>query len=409
MIEPEANFGPKRHYSSEARFLHIMRKQLEENGWEIEVEPPRHGEPDFLLAKGALRYVVELKAAPDGKRARLLPSLSQAILQSRYQSRSGPALRPLAVVMAPRIEDPVADQLREFVLLHAPDVSLGVIDFEGLRRFWGQGLEGLNSDRPPEMSEKPYSGDESAGHLFSDLNQWLLKVLIGQRLSQDLIRVPQGDFRNASQLANAAGVSVMSAFRFLRQLENEGFLDASAKRVQIGNLERLLERWQAAIMKPRKEIAYRQIIRGGSDERLLQSIRAHQESINFSYGNQELNDEVQYHPKVRLCVGGFLAASLLGFEHVSGVPPLIYSERIGSELPKKLGLARIEDNRPADAFIRIPAFRESVFRAAVMRNGVPVSDILQVWLESSINPARGAEQAMLIRSRVLNPLFEENA
>lgn len=409
------SFGPKRHYRSSARFLLLVEKQLKESGWQFEVEPQIPGEPDFLLEKGPLRYVVELKAVSDGKRARILPSLSLAILQSRNQSfqlrqhsPSSPNPKPLAVIMAPRIEEPVVDQVREFALSHAPDVALGIIDFEGLRRFWGPGLDGLNSDHPPEMSEKPYSGEESAGHLFSDLNQWLLKVLIGQRLPPNLIHVPRDDFRNASQLASAAGVSVMSAFRFLRQLDIEGFLNASPKRVQIANLERLFERWQAAILKPQKEIAYRRVIRGGSDERLLQSIRAHQEPFEDA-GDRELSVPGQYGPPARLCVGGFLAASLLGFGHVSGVPPLIYSERIGSELLRKLGLARIQDHRPAEVFMRIPAFKESIFRAAVMRDGVLVSDILQVWLECSINPARGTEQAMIIRREVLQPLFQENA
>jgi hypothetical protein len=56
---------------------------------------------------------------------------------------------------------------------------------------------------------------------------------------------------------------------------------------------------------------------------------------------------------------------------------------------------------------RVPAFRESVFRAAVVRDGVPVADILQVWLDVSSHPARVDAQAEEIRRRVLAPIFEE--
>lgn len=402
-MDVENRFEAKRQWSNSDRFMVLIGRVLKENDWSVEIEP-RLGDaqPDFLLAKDGVRYVVEFKSSSDGKRARLLPLLSMAILQSQAESKSQPQLKPLAVIMAPRVEDSVAEQLRSFALAHAPDVAIGVIDFEGLRKFWGQGLENLNSEHPYEMREKVGRSEESAAHLFSDLNQWLLKVLIGQKLPPALIHVPRGEFRNASHLANAAGVSVMSAFRFLRQLEIEGFLNSSGYIVQIGNLEKLFQRWQAAIMmRPQKEISYRRIIRGASDEQLMNSIRAY---IDINPSSDNRDDR----PEVRMCVGEFLAASLLGFGHVSGVPPLIYSERIASDLPKKLGLARIEDSRPIDVFIRIPAFKESVFRAAVMRNGVPVSDIIQVWLECSINPARGEEQAMLIRSRVLNPLFREN-
>ena len=413
-MESENKLEQRHQYSSANRFLHLMGKALQKSGWRIEVEPrpvQMHPDlkmrPDLLLEKGELHYVAELKSISDGKRARLLPQLSMAILQSRAAARSNVALKPLAVIIAPRIEDSVAEELRHFVRAHAPDVALGVIDSEGLRRFWGEGLEDLNAERPPEMRERVLKSDDSAAHLFSDLNQWLLKVLIGQRLPQELIQVPRGEFRNASQLANAAGVSVMSAFRFLRQLEDEGFMNSSANGLRIGNLERLLSRWQAAMLKPQREIPYRRIIRGASDERLMESVRVYLESVDQRY-EASVDNQGPYRPQVRLCVGGFLAASWLGFGHVSGVPPLLYSERISSELPRKLGLARIEDNRPADVFIKIPAFKESVFRASVNKRGVPMSDILQIWLDSSINPARGEEQATLIKSRVFDQLLREN-
>ncbi len=51
--------------------------------------------------------------------------------------------------------------------------------------------------------------------------------------------------------------------------------------------------------------------------------------------------------------------------------------------------------------------RKSVFRAAVVRDGVPVADILQVWLDASSHPARGEAQAEEISHRVLAPIFEE--
>ncbi len=57
------------------------------------------------------------------------------------------------------------------------------------------------------MQNRPAANDSEvarAAHrpdLFSDLNQWMLKVLIGQRLPETLIAVPRDPVRNASQLA----------------------------------------------------------------------------------------------------------------------------------------------------------------------------------------------------------------
>jgi hypothetical protein len=47
----------------------------------------------------------------------------------------------------------------------------------------------------------------------------------------------------------------------------------------------------------------------------------------------------------------------------------------------------------------VPKNPQAVFRAAVERDGVPAADILQVWLDVSNHPARGKDQADLLRTR----------
>ena len=72
-----------------------------------------------------------------------------------------------------------------------------------------------------------------------------------------------------------------------------------------------------------------------------------------------------------------------------------------------MGLSPEGAEQSPDVYVRVPAFRESVFRAAVVRDGVPVADILQVWLDVRSHPARGEAQAKEIRHRVLAPIFED--
>jgi hypothetical protein len=50
---------------------------------------------------------------------------------------------------------------------------------------------------------------------------------------------------------------------------------------------------------------------------------------------------------------------------------------------------------------------ESVFRGAVLADGVPAADVIQVWLDVQHHPARGRQQADENRQRVLRPLFSE--
>jgi hypothetical protein len=62
-----------------------------------------------------------------------------------------------------------------------------------------------------------------------------------------------------------------------------------------------------------------------------------------------------------------------------------------------------------DVYVRVPFARESVFRGAVQCEGVPIADILQVWLDVSSHPACGADHADGIRRRVLAPIFEKRS
>lgn len=73
-----------------------------------------------------------------------------------------------------------------------------------------------------------------------------------------------------------------------------------------------------------------------------------------------------------------------------------------------LGLSEDATEQEADLYVRIPANHESIFRGVVRREGVPVSDILQVWLDVGQHPSRGKEQADLIWRKLLSPQFESS-
>src|SRR5258705_12144136 len=120
---------------------------------------------------------------------------------------------------------------------HVPDVGICVMDSQGFRAFHGFGLEKFNSERSvsPELG-LPAEWD-SPSYLFSDLNQWMLKILIGQNLPESLLSIPRGEYRSGRQLAEAGGVSAMSASRFLRQLSSEGFLDESKEPLRLVRVE----------------------------------------------------------------------------------------------------------------------------------------------------------------------------
>jgi hypothetical protein len=115
--------------------------------------------------------------------------------------------------------------------------------------------------------------------------------------------------------------------------------------------------------------------------------------------------EVQHSqvPRVRACLGLFAAAEALGLGFVHGVQPYVYLERIEPEVLESLGFSANNVDVAPDVYLWVPRNDESVFRGVVVKEGVPVSDILQIWLDVSHHPARGREQADLIWEKILAP------
>jgi hypothetical protein len=374
---------------SEGGFECLLIDAFQHAGWKVHAEPRAGGRRIGVRSgKGRHRYVVELKTASEGRRDRLVPLLSQAILQARSLAAQASHTTPLAVVAAPRIGESVARVLRVFARDHAPDVAVGFLDRQGLRCFVGAGLEQLNAQPEPTEPRVGRTGHQAV-HLFSDLNQWMLKVLlapyIGRReLMSEL--VPRGEYRNASDLAKAANVSVMSAFRIVRQLEQEQFLDHVGGVLRLVRLEVLLERWQGAHLRPVKEWSVRWILPGDERRQLVRGLEA--------LGS-------------RACLGLFAAARVLNLGHVAGAPLHIYIDDFRPERLPDAGLSESPAGHPASVMLRVPSARESVFRGVVKVHDLGVSDVLQTWLDTGAHPARGKEQAELIYRHVIKPMVRE--
>jgi hypothetical protein len=332
----------------------------------------------MVIDRDGVSYSVEVKLASEGRSDRLIPLWSQALLQAAYVAHSGSV--PLAVVAAPSISPHVAEQILGFAAKHSPEAAAGVIDFEGLRRFRGRGLQNLNADHAIQHAISRAMPRESLD-LFSDLNQWMLKVLLAPELPENLLSAPRDRYPHASALAQAAKVSVMSASRFVRHLKRDGYLDPSVPYLRLVRRESLFQRWESSTAARRvRELPVRFLLPTANLERLL-----HQESA---------------------CLGLFAAADRLGFGFVHGVPRHVYVKRLSvASLAKWKNVVPAEQHEVPDLIIREASVPNSVFRGLVSVDGVPVSDVLQVWLDVSSHPARGQEQADMIRDRVLDQLI----
>jgi hypothetical protein len=400
---------PKSPVDNEAQLGLIVADLFRENGWKVLHQPREpNSAPDLIASRPGKKLIIEIKRASEGRRDRVIPLLSQAALEAAYYSRNlGGNPLPVAIVGANHISDSVSEEAKEFVRKRAPEVAVGLLDFEGLRSFAGHGLEDLSSERRPRNDLSLPNLRGRAPQLFSDLNQWMLKVLLAPRIPELYLSAPRGRYQGASQLAEAAGVSVMSAFRFVEQFSKEGFLDSGSDVLSIVRSKELMNRWLAASQRRVVEIPMRWVLHKGKNA-LANAVRSYESAGSLHSREAEKSERYLSSPRPRLCLALFEAAEALGIGVVHGVKPYLYLERLSADVMRDLGLSGNGGEEQEDIYVRIPGNHESIFRGAVRNDGVPVSDILQIWLDVAQHPSRGREQADVIWRKILAPAFESN-
>ncbi len=363
---------------------------LRSKKWSVKVPSDAQSEADLIIRRGAHRFIVEIKALSESRPDRVLPMLSMAILQAQAAAeQSGNAL-PLAIIYVPDASPSLAKHVDSFAQRFAKNVPVGLISGRGEQYFRGEAFQDLNQS-PEQPRRSTAARPSQAINLFSDLNQWMLKLLLSWELPEGLLNAPRQKYRNGSDLAEAAQASAMSASRFLQQLRSEGYLSDSSSHLQLVRREELFRRWGAAAMRPSPEMPCRFLLRAPVHQQIQGLLGKHPEDA---------------------CLGLFAAAAELGIGHVSGVPPYIYVKKLPkiyihghskAEGSDWSGLMAYPVDRP-DLILRQAPFPQSTFRGAVNHKGFKITDIIQVWLDVMNHPARGDEQASLIYKKYLLPL-----
>lgn len=358
-----------------------------DHGWSVMLEPDALG-PDLLVLKGRQHYAVELKSSMEGRADRVIPLLSMAILQAMHHAARSPGARPLAVVWVERLTKALCERASRFHADYVPHTAIGLIGGDGGRWFVGDGLEPLIAEPRPLAARRKGNLPKRRHDLFSDLNQWLLKVLLAPELPGHLLNAPRGDYRTAAELAEAAQVSAMSVSRFIKRLREEGFVDENGTTLRLVRRAELFRRWQAAASRATPELPMRFLMPGAPRDQLGKVVARHSEA----------------------CIGLFAAARLLEFGHVAESLPSVYLRKL-PEIPSQAWpeLVEVSSGEHPQLILKQAATPESVFRGAVQVDGAWVSDILQIWLDVSSHPTRGSEQAEHLARTVLAPVMEREA
>lgn len=302
--------------------------------------------------------------------------LSQAILEARAASREGE--RPLAVVVTKRATPLQDARLTTFARRVAPSEAWILCDGEG------QFFPHLPDEPTLKAAVAPTlrPAENRATNLFSDTNQWLIKVMLAPSLPAHLLKGPRDAARNASDLARLSGISMSGVSRFLRALDEEGHLDRGSGALRISQPLELLTAWS---QRTRAAV---------NDVRVL-AVRRSPITIDLKNLGPTF------------ARGLFDACAALGFEHVKGVPSLIYVGALNQHVFDELGVVPAEPGGGFDFALRTPDFPRSVFLGAVSVDGEPTTDIIQCWLDASHYRIRGAEQADYLWRKALVPALGE--
>lgn len=376
-------------HSSKSREEHaeaLVAHLFEANGWDVDRSPKyRNKRLDLLVRRGPQRFAVEIKALAEGRADRVIPLLSQAILQAQANALDAGNAQPLAIVFVEGASPSLSKQVSSFAEQYASHVAVGLVSKNGLRYFRGAGLEALNAE-PEEPRWYGSAPSNQPVNLFSDLNQWMLKVLLAPEIPEHLLHAPRQRYQSGSEFAEAAKVSPMSASRFLQQLRSEGYLDDSSRYLALVRRQELFRRWRSAAMRPSPELPMKFLIRSPVDQQIKGLLAKHEGEA---------------------CLGLFAAADALRLGHVSGVPPYIYVPKLPRPDDKKWrALVAASPSEKPDLIVRQALSPKSAFRGAVHQDGLVVSDVIQVWLDVANHPSRGEEQAELIYQKVFRPIIE---
>lgn len=377
------------HRSLEASF----DSALNEAGWTTE-RVTGHDDTVFLISSNRERFFVVLDVSQRPVLSSLEAVLSRAALVAQKFAEAHRA-RPLAVVGAENISRRMAESLRFFAQKFLDNhMAYGWIDGRGRLQLHGSkklaALEGWQVPGYARISE-PIARKPA---LFTDLGQWLFKVLLAPRISSSLLTAPRSKPDNARHLALLAGVSAPTAHRLVAAAKDEGFIRATRGFVSIVDTERLLDRWQKSIAGPRTELRAKWILAKRDSSSALKKVLSTRVSFD-SNGSPTA------------CLGLFAAAEYLGLGVVDGVPPHLLLRQVTVATLEGFGLRQAKEGENADVLVLQPAYPQSTFRGAVLHDGVFATDALQTWLDTSIHRARGAEQADAIERRVLTTMFDE--
>ncbi|EOH6072771.1 RpiR family transcriptional regulator [Burkholderia cenocepacia] len=354
-----------------------FRKVFTDLNWQIAASnSDRAGELVIVDGRGST-YLATAKTIAEGRPDRVVALFAQALLEARSSARRNQG-RPAVLIWVKTASPSLVKRIQDFHDQHGDGEAFGLISDDGVQFLDFPGVSREVTVPGRQTSRRSTFAATSSRLVFSDRAQWMLKLLLAPEIPVTLLTAQREHYRTATDLARAAGVSTMTASRFVNALTQKGFLDRSSPYMKLVMRRKLAELWKAVYKNQSDPVPAKFLVPGPSRLLTDKLLQRHQQSL----------------------LGLFAAADALALGHVHGIPPYVYVEdMVEASGWKELRSARAGEK--PDILLQQIRFPQSIRNGAVRRDGVQVTDILQVWLDVSAHPARGAEQAAELEHGVL--------
>ena len=371
-----------------ANWQERIQQALVDQGFrDVQAEPTKCS--DFTAVWGGIRHVFQLKISR-GRAQELQRALAAAVLEAQHHA--GATDTPVGIVGVESISTPMRDELKAYAARILSDAPWGLIDGAG-----GLSLHLPHGDIvvPPsaaDLGRGTHEGVPKRRSTFSDLDQWMLKVLMSPELAPEF-RLVDGSGQKIDQpvghvaeLARKARVSTGTAHGFVRRLREDGYC-AQRGPLKLHDLSGLLLRWISMAGHPAQ--ARTRFALPGPDFAARFKAYVRRQGAKL--------------PSV--CVGQFVGMEHWGLRHVVGAPALIHA-RFPDVAMRDLGLIAVATDESAEVIVRLPRFPESTFRGLVHAEGLLVADPIQCLHDIAATAARGEEMTQLVCEHLFPQLSE---
>jgi len=344
----------------------------------VSVSQPVAGKADLVADINGRCVAIAVKSVRTSVVEDVIGRLAIAAIQAGHHAGAIAAI-PLAVVVVPSVGRKTVAAARDFMSSYMPGGAWALVDRAGNASVSIPALA-IDVDRSIFRVERTQAGRTSVS-LFSDLNRWLLKILLLADVPEDLWGGPRQAVLSNPDLGRVAGVSPEMVRRFVTAFQDRDLLRQTSEGLRLVRRSALLELWRAdETLTARPAVPVRRLIAGSG-------------SVLDMVGLPGFTDLA--------VVAGFEACRHLGLLHTFAPPQAeVYVNVPVSEALRRFGLEKCS---PSDADLWLLPTRRSrsIQGGRLIVEGVPVVDAFQAALDVLRHPARGREQSDYIINEVL--------